>query len=84
MPLSHLKRLIVDKECSSDMSQDSVRARLAEVSANVQTARSQCPDARTAKGAEVWLVPTFKGIDDWQPVAKLEMPDVEWTWVTGE
>ncbi|KAK5167997.1 uncharacterized protein LTR77_006564 [Saxophila tyrrhenica] len=67
---------------SSDLPQSDVQAVLGQVKADIWEARRPNPDSTTAKGAEIWLVPTFTTIEDWTPVATKELPDVEWTWAT--
>ena len=67
---------------SSDLPEDAVRGKLGEVEKTVQEAKKQHPGSTSAKGAAIWLVPTFKPIEEWQPIAKRDLPRVEWSWET--
>lgn len=46
----------------------------------LQKVRERDPEAKTAKGGQVVLVPTDQPIDKWQPIATRELPDLEWEW----
>lgn len=68
---------------SSDLPEDEVRIKLDEVNSKISQAKQANPDSLTAKGAEIWLVPTYKPIEEWQPIAKREVPyGVQWEWQT--
>ncbi|KAI6817107.1 hypothetical protein KC340_g14791 [Hortaea werneckii] len=67
----------------SDLPEDEVRIKLDEVNSKISQAKQANPDSLTAKGAEIWLVPTYKPIEEWQPIAKREVPyGVQWEWQT--
>ncbi|KAK3696550.1 hypothetical protein LTR37_017892 [Vermiconidia calcicola] len=61
----------------SDLPEHEIQAKLDDVKAKISEAKQ---GAASAKGGAIWLVPTFKDVDDWQPVAKRELPDMEWSW----
>ncbi|KAI6894247.1 hypothetical protein KC334_g12287 [Hortaea werneckii] len=67
----------------SDLPEDEVRIKLDEVNSKIFQAKQANPDSLTANGGEIWLVPTYKPIEEWQPIAKREVPyGVQWEWQT--
>ncbi|KAI7299710.1 hypothetical protein KC315_g17510 [Hortaea werneckii] len=67
----------------SDLPEDEVRIKLDEVNSEISQAKQANPDSLTTKGGEIWLVPTYKPIEQWQPIAKREVPyGVQWEWQT--
>lgn len=67
---------------SSDLPPDEIRSKLDEINAKIQEVKQGKQGCKTARGAEIWLVETFKDIEDWQPVARRQLPNVEWSWET--
>ena len=63
------------------MPEDEAKKKFEEVYEKVQEAK-QNSQSKTAKGAVIWLVPTYKTIEEWKPVAKRHLPDTEWSWPT--
>lgn len=51
-----------------------------EVEATIEEAKNESRGALSALGAEIWLVPTYKDIDDWLPVAVRKLERVQWRW----
>ncbi|KAK5691202.1 hypothetical protein LTR97_011854 [Elasticomyces elasticus] len=64
----------------SDASEDHVEEKLTKVNDAIQDVRQQYPDSKTTTGGSIWLVPTFKAIDDWKPVAIRQLPSMKWVW----
>ena len=71
-------------EASSDLSREEVLARLDNIKAKIrETRESMGSDCLTARGASIWLVPTFKDVGEWSPIATRELDaDIEWEWKT--
>lgn len=69
---------------SSDMSSEKVTSRLDRVMATIcEVKQTGGVDCLTARGAEIWLVPTFKDVAEWYPMARREVgQDIEWRWDT--
>ncbi|KAK4902149.1 hypothetical protein LTR27_001051 [Elasticomyces elasticus] len=67
---------------NSDVSEGHVEEQLTKVNDAIQDARQQYPDSKTTTGGSIWLVPTFKAIDDWKPVAIRQLPSMKWVWST--
>ena len=67
---------------SSDLPPEEVRSKLNEVQEELHGMKQTQPDCTTAKGAEIWLVETFKDIEEWRPIARRKLSDVEWSWET--
>ena len=65
---------------SSDLSEPEVRVKLRDVYGLIRSAMEEEPKALTAKGAEIWLVPTYKPLSEWQPIAQRKLDDIEWVW----
>lgn len=42
--------------------------------------QDNAPEALSAQGAEIWLVPTFQGLDEWRPIARRRLEGTEWRW----
>lgn len=52
-----------------------------EVTSKISQVQQANPESLSTKGGEVWLVPTYKPMAEWQPIAKREIPyGVEWEW----
>jgi len=68
--------------CSSEVPVDEVEAKLHEVGEKVQYAKERYPDSKAASGGEIWLVPTYKAIEDWKPIAIRQLPEMKWEWLT--
>ncbi|KAK3615621.1 hypothetical protein LTR56_026479 [Elasticomyces elasticus] len=66
----------------SDVSESHVAEKLTEVIDAIQDAKQQNADSKTTTGGSIWLVPTFKAIDDWKPVAIRQLPSMRWVWST--
>ncbi|RMY39011.1 hypothetical protein D0865_12943 [Hortaea werneckii] len=67
----------------SDLPEDEVQIKLDEVNSEISQAKQANPESLTARGGEIWLVPTYKPIEEWQPIAKREIPyGVQWEWQT--
>ncbi|KAI7152821.1 hypothetical protein KC349_g8753 [Hortaea werneckii] len=67
----------------SDLPEDEVRIKLDDVNSKISQAKQANPESLTAKGGEIWLVPTYKPIEGWQPIAKRVIPyGVQWEWQT--
>ncbi|KAI6900177.1 hypothetical protein KC318_g8590, partial [Hortaea werneckii] len=67
----------------SDLPEDEVQRKLDEVNSTIFQAKQANPESLTAKGGEIWLVPTYKPIEEWQPIAKREVSyGVQWEWQT--
>ncbi|RMX74663.1 hypothetical protein D0869_12368 [Hortaea werneckii] len=67
----------------SDLPEDEVQIKLDEVHSKISQAKQANPESLTAKGGEIWLVPTYKPIEEWQPIAKREVRyAVQWEWQT--
>ncbi|KAK4901899.1 hypothetical protein LTR49_027184 [Elasticomyces elasticus] len=67
---------------NSDVSESHVAEKLTEVIDAIQDAKQQNADSKTTTGGSIWLVPTFKAIDDWKPVAIRQLPSMRWVWST--
>lgn len=67
---------------SSDLPEDEVQGKLDEVHSQISQAKRANPASVTAKGGEIWLVPTYKPIEEWRPIARRELHWVEWEWQT--
>lgn len=67
-----------DAVFSSDLPQEEVQSKLDEVNKKIREVKRSYPDCTAAKGAAIWLVPTHKGIDEWQPIAVRHLPNVQW------
>ncbi|KAK5690297.1 hypothetical protein LTR17_025989 [Elasticomyces elasticus] len=67
---------------NSDVSEGHVEAQLTTVDDAIRDARQQYSDSKTTTGGSIWLVPTFKTIDDWKPVATRQLPSMRWVWST--
>ena len=67
---------------SSELASDQVSAKLDDVKAAIQQVQAKTKDAAalTARGAEVWLVPTYRPINEWRPVARRKLEGVTWSW----
>lgn len=66
-------------QCSSEISTDDLEGKTSDVHAAITAARAE-QEVRDAMGAEIVLVPTFKHVDEWQPVASRQLPNVKWQW----
>ncbi|KAK0871702.1 hypothetical protein LTS02_001766 [Friedmanniomyces endolithicus] len=66
----------------SEVPVDEVEAKLHEVGEKVQYAKERYPDSKAASGGEIWLVPTYKAIEDWKPIAIRQLPEMKWEWLT--
>lgn len=69
-------------EFSSDLPKEDIEVKLDEVKAKIQETKQTYRDATTAKGGSIWLVSTFKDLDEWEPEARREVSDIEWNWTT--
>ena len=67
---------------SSDMPPQSVSDEVERVYEAIRTVRKTHEASHLATGATIWLVPTFKSVEDWKPVAVRHLPDVDWVWRT--
>jgi hypothetical protein len=69
---------------SSDIPPNEAKKTLDGLVEKVQEVKRENEGCSRARGAEIWLVPTFKGIGEWKPVAvrKLDKEEVEWVWET--
>lgn len=67
---------------SSDLPTDEVEAKIEEVKTKVREAKEQHPDkvVWAVKGGSMWLVPTYRPIEEWRPVAIRELPEMRWSW----
>ncbi|KAK4560574.1 hypothetical protein LTR86_005771 [Recurvomyces mirabilis] len=66
----------------SGIPREEVVTKLDEVSAKIVDLTMKQSDCRKANGAEIWLVPTFKSIDQWKPIARRRLEGVGWEWRT--
>lgn len=67
---------------SSHLSQDEMTSRLDRIKEVIAKAKVDAGDAcLSANGGEIWLVPTFKDVGDWSPIAKRQI-ELEWRWDT--
>jgi hypothetical protein len=48
----------------------------------IREAKEQAPASKRVQGAVIWLVPTYNGIEEWKPIARRCLTDVEWSWET--
>ena len=78
----HRNDVGADTLYSSDLPEAEVQVKLDEVNKSIREVKQQQAGSKTAKGASIWLVPTYKAIDEWTPIAKRQLPDVEWEWQT--
>ncbi|GAB1737497.1 hypothetical protein NU219Hw_g1808t1 [Hortaea werneckii] len=66
----------------SDLPEDEVQKKLDKVTSQISQAKRANPESVTAKGGEIWLVPTYKPVEEWRPIARRELHWVEWEWQT--
>ncbi|KAI7267329.1 hypothetical protein KC345_g7949 [Hortaea werneckii] len=67
----------------SDLPEEEVQLRLDEVNSQISQVQQANPESLSTRGGEIWLVPTYKPIEEWQPIATREIPyGVEWEWQT--
>ncbi|KAI7170056.1 hypothetical protein KC343_g11540 [Hortaea werneckii] len=67
----------------SDLPEEEVQLKLDEVHSTISQVQQANPESLSTKGGEIWLVPTYQPIEEWQPIAKREIPyGVEWEWQT--
>ncbi|GAB1734366.1 hypothetical protein NU195Hw_Modified_598t1 [Hortaea werneckii] len=65
----------------SDLPEEEVQLKVDEVTSKISQVQQANPESLSTKGGEVWLVPTYKPMAEWQPIAKREIPyGVEWEW----
>ncbi|KAK3615575.1 hypothetical protein LTR56_026507 [Elasticomyces elasticus] len=67
---------------NSDASEDHVEEKLTKVNDAIQDAKQQCSNSKITTRGSIWLVPTFKAIEDWKPVAIRQLPSMKWVWST--
>ncbi|KAK3672244.1 hypothetical protein LTR78_007784 [Recurvomyces mirabilis] len=67
---------------TSGISREEVLGKFDDVKAKIKDVKKRLPGCRKATGAEIWLVPTFKTIDQWKPVARRRVEGVSWQWRT--
>ncbi|KAI6799124.1 hypothetical protein KC332_g16459 [Hortaea werneckii] len=67
----------------SDLPEEEVQLKLNEVDSEISQVQQANPESLSTRGGEIWLVPTYRPIEEWQPIAKREIPyGVEWEWQT--
>lgn len=76
---------VTDRVQSSELPKQEVEAKLDEIQSKVQKVRDRTVTQESGKGSSftggsIWLVPTYKKIDEWEPIATRTLQDVKWTW----
>ena len=69
---------------SSELSREEVISRLDKVQDLIRKTKDDIgAECLTARGGSIWVVPTFKDVGEWSPIAERQLDaSVKWSWKT--